>query len=491
MTDSYSRSRAGVTRALARRRKRRRFTLTRARRFPSRHPLVDADDRAVRRVVRLHRLSSRLGSRRSRRRRAQSLDARVERVARFRGGRRFRAPPAFARAIVANVVASGEGSGRRVGRVGWVGRGSGRVQGNPERSGKSRRRSRRRNRRAAGSVTAARKRRARPRIRVFALSRRAFCVSTSWRTVPRDEARPRTSSRRPASPPPRTTRVCADPRVTTPRTPRGGAIFCATRRRRRDFFARLARLGRDAATPRHTPSSSRFESVTSPWRSPPFSRDDAPPRDERLESRVRERAMATKNRSSRLLASPSRFAEKHSPRVESPSPRSAMKRVVRAFELHALDRPDARSFQPRVEDSIASESRDGERRGVDLSRLPTRLARAFSVANRHAVAARCTTTAAACASARSNARLRRFEAPPRRSTRESSFGGFLRVVSPSFRVAAVGSSARGAFQKRCGPPRKRGFQTRASSVFAREVSPLASVPLDVRDVAPPSEREPS
>ena len=42
-----------------------------------------------------------------------------------------------------------------------------------------------------------------------------------------------------------------------------------------------------------------------------------------------------------------------------------MKRVVRAFELHALDRPDARSFQPRVEDSIASESRDGERRGGD------------------------------------------------------------------------------------------------------------------------------
>ena len=48
---------------------------------------------------------------------------------------------------------------------------------------------------------------------------------------------------------------------------------------------------------------------------------------------------------------------------------------------------------------------------MPTQRFPSdaRLARASSVANRHAVAARCTTTAAACASARSNARLRRFE----------------------------------------------------------------------------------
>ena len=197
--------------------------------------------------------------------------------------------------------------------------------------------------------------------------------------------------------------------------------------------------------------------------------------------------MAKKNRSSRLLASPSRFAEKHSPRVESPSPRSAMKRVVRAFELHALDRPDARSFQPRVEDSIASESRDGERRGVALASSDTRRARLSVVISRRRramhddgrrVCLRAFERASATfefSAATVHARIvvRRFS-----SRRLSSF------------ASGVGD-ARGAFQKRTGPPRKRGFQTRASSVFAREVSPLASVPLDVRDVAPPSEREPS
>ena len=201
--------------------------------------------------------------------------------------------------------------------------------------------------------------------------------------------------------------------------------------------------------------------------------------------------MAKKNRSSRLLASPSRFAEKHSPRVESPSPRSAMKRVVRAFELHALDRPDARSFQPRVEDSIASESRDGERAASTLASSDTRPRAPPSVANRHAVAARCTTTAAACASARSNARLRRFEFSAATVHARIVVRRFSsRRLSPSF-ASRASAIFRARVQKRTGPPRKRGFQTRASSVFAREVSPLASVPLDVRDVAPPSEREPS
>ena len=200
--------------------------------------------------------------------------------------------------------------------------------------------------------------------------------------------------------------------------------------------------------------------------------------------------MAKKNRSSRLLASPSRFAEKHSPRVESPSPRSAMKRVVRAFELHALDRPDARSFQPRVEDSIASESRDGERRGVDsrvFRHAPrARLLRRQSPRRRRAMhddGRRVCLRAFERASA--TFRILRRDGP--RANRRSEV--FFASSLPHSR-RGVGD-ARGAFQKRTGPPRKRGFQTRASSVFAREVSPLASVPLDVRDVAPPSEREPS
>ena len=168
---------------------------------------------------------------------------------------------------VANVVVSGEGSGRRVGRVGWVGRVG-------ARSGKERSKVA-----ARAAATAPRRQKAHsPRIRrLRALAPSVLCLHLlAYGSARRSASAYVLAAARVASAA-HHSRLCRPSRNHAAHPSRRSHLLCDSVASAR-FFARLARLGRDAATPRHTPSSSRFESVTSPWRSPPFSRDDAPPR---------------------------------------------------------------------------------------------------------------------------------------------------------------------------------------------------------------------
>ena len=258
-----------------------------------------------------------------------------------------------------------------------------------------------------------------------------------------------------------------------------------------DFLARVSLL-RDATPPRRQTrrrprgSKPRARGVVSHF----FRATPHHARDERLEARVRERAFASSDRARRHRSRSSSLGDERGPRVQETTPRSAMKRVLRAFRLHAFDRPDPRSFQPRVEDSIASEPRHRRRRGGDfgvfdraprlglLRRDPPRVRRAMHDDG-------------------GGVRLRAFERTPAtfrihrrdgpRANRRAS-----RLSASSFRhLRRGGVDGGGASKKRTRPPFKRRRQTRPSSVFSREVAPFASVPLDVRDVAPPSEREPS